>query len=261
MNNTSTEELNNRLFDPCVISLLVVPTKIFYKVSENFIVEKEVYTFFSCSINAKRKYLSSVLSDKYEKVSDWYDFFLSLKSRGINIILYAVIPDNEQLSKALKLTFNEVSIFISCIEAVNKLCKYYSYGYSKSIYRKVRKVFLSPTVEEYNLALTDFNNEYMQNKFICDILESDLKRAKSYYSVDFNIRSFVFSFYFVREVSKKLSIVTHSVNYFSTLDDLISPLIPFIQTIEKRMFCTKNQLIDVINIIYKEKKDLILPYL
>ena len=152
-------------------------------------------------------------------------------------------------------------MFISCFEAINKLSKYYSYSYSKSISDKVKKVFLSSTIQEYELALSDFTNEYMSFKFVYDILEDDLKRAKSYYNIDFKLRNFIFSFYFVRDITKRITVISHSKSYFSSLNDIISPLIPTIQTIESRMFCPKSELNYVINLIYEDKKDLILSYL
>lgn len=261
MNNSTIEELNNRLFDPCLFSILIVPTKIYYKVSDNFIQEREIYIFFSCNITAKRKYLTSVFADEFVKTSDWYNFLLNLKNRGISVVLYAVIQNNESLLKTFKLAFSEIYVFISCYEAVNKLSRYYSYSYSKSILGKVKKIFLSPSVEEYEVVLNDFTEKYTNFRFVYDILEEDLKRARIYYNIDFKIRNFIFSFYFVRDITKRISVISHSKPYFSSLDDFIIPLIPNIQTLETRMFCTKNELNNVINLIYDDKKDLIISYL
>ena len=261
MSNSTIEELNSRNFDSCLFSILIIPTKISVQVKENITTQKDVYMFFSCNINAKRKYLTSVFKDDFSSASEWYDFFQVIKSRGVKVLLYAVIPDNSFLSKALKLTFCEVNIFISCFEAVYKLSKYYSYSYSKSITAKVRKVFLSPTIQDYEIVLDQFIEEYASYKFVYDILESDLKRAKKYYDVDFKLRNFIFSFYFVRDISKRISSISHSKPYFNSIDELIIPLIPYIQTMEARMFCPKAELNLVINYIYADKKELIFPYL
>lgn len=261
MNNSTIDELNNRTLDPCLFSIIVIPTEIYIKESEGFSNKKSVYLFFSCNINAKRKYLTSVFADDFTKTSDWYDLLLSLKSRGLSVLLYAVIPDNDYFSKALKLAFNEVTIFISCFEAISKLSKYYSYGYSKSITDKVRKVFLSSSIKEYELALSEFNDAYLGFSFICDILDDDLKRAKNYYVFPFPLRRFIFSFYFVREISKRISSLSHSKPFFYSLDEFISLFIPYFQKLESRMFCPKSELNNVINIIYNDKKDLILSYL
>lgn len=261
MNNQTINEINNRKLDPCLFSIMVISSKIYFKEKEDLINEKEVYIFFSCNIHGKRKYLTSVFKDDFSKTSDWYNFFVYLKSRGINALFYAVIPDNDILSKALKLAFNDINIFISCFEAINKLSKFYSCNYSKSITNKVKKVFLSKSINDYEVALCEFRDEFLNFKFVYDILEDDLKRARTYYDIDFNLRKFIFSFYFVREINKKIVSASHSKPFFSSLDDLIVILIPDIQRIESRMFCPKNELNNIINILYNDKKDLLISYL
>ena len=91
MNNSSVNELNNRLLDNCLISINVIPIKIYFKEDDDFIVQKELYLFFSCNINGKRKYITSVFKDNFDKTSLWYDFLLSLKNKGIDVILFAII--------------------------------------------------------------------------------------------------------------------------------------------------------------------------
>ena len=42
-------ELNNRTLDNCLFSLIIIPTKIYYKEGENLVNEKEIYLFFYCN--------------------------------------------------------------------------------------------------------------------------------------------------------------------------------------------------------------------
>lgn len=261
MNNQTVLELNNRTLDACLFSLIVIPSKIYYKEGENLVNEKEIYIFFYCNIQGKRKYLSCVFKDDYVKSSDWYNLLLTFKSRGINVILYSIIPNNTNLSKALKIAFPENSSFISCIESINKLSKYYTITYSDCLFEKVRHIYLSKDLNEYELALNEFKEEYLSYSFIYELLEEDLKRAKKYYDVDYELRNFIFAFYFYRDHFKKINIISHSQSYFSSLDDFIQKLIPDIQRIESRMFCPKKDLINIIDKLYNDKKDLIKLYL
>ena len=261
MNNNSVTELKNRDLDNCLISIYIITTKIYFKQNNDYIVEKELYSFFSCNISGKRKFIVSVFKDDFNKTSLWYDFILSLKNKGIKMILYAVIPNNEYLSKAFKLAFNNIIIFISYLEIVTKLSKYYTDSYSKSIFEKVKSIYIAKDITQYELCLAEFKDEYLNFSYIYDIIQDDLKRTKQYYNYSFELRNFIFSCYFCREVYKKLLVISHSQNYFSSIDEFISLFLPYIQRFESRMFCTKNDLNNFINILYSEKKELIISYL
>lgn len=261
MNNQTIEELNNRYLDPCLISIIVIPISIYHKESEYLITQKRVYVFFSCNIHGVRKYITSVFESNFPKTSDWYDFLLNIKQRGINVCLYAVIPNDNNLAKALQIAFPNVSVCISCFDPINKLSKYYTIGYTSNILKHIRAIFLSEDLNCYNLAINNFKEEYGNTLFISDILDSDLKRAKKYYDLPLEVRNFIFSFYFYRDISKNLYKIINSKDYFSSLDELISLFIPNIILLEKRMFCSKNQLINVINFLYSSNKELIISYL
>ena len=261
MNNQTICELNNRNLDNCLFSIMIIPTKIYFKENNNLTNEKILYLIFACNIRGIRKYISSIFYDDFNSTSSWYDYIQSLKSKGINCILYAVIPNNDKLSKALKLSFQGIEIFISCFETINKLSKYYSCDYSYLLMDNVKNIYLSPTKEDYEIALNDFNEKYLEILFIRDLLDNDLKRAKQYYNTDFELRKFIFSFYFFREITKKITVISHSKPFFRSIDEFIEILIPDIIRIESRMFCTKEQLKNIINKIYLTKQDLIKPYL
>lgn len=261
MNNNNFEELNIRNLDNCLISILVIPIKIYYKPNDLQTTEKELYIFFSCNIRGVRKYLTTLIANDFNKTSDWYDSLLSLKNRGINILLYAVIPNNDKLAKALKLAFNEVNIYISYSEIINKINKYYTQTYSRNFYEVIKKIYISNNINDFNLAYNDFYEEYANYDFIKDLLENDFKRAKQYYNTDYEIRRFIFSLYFYRDTFKIISVISHSKRYFNSLDEFINELIPTIQRIESRMFCKKSELISIINKLYINYKDLIKSYL
>lgn len=261
MNNTTVKELNNRLLDNCLISIIVIPTKIYYKKNDGLVNETILYSLFGTNINGKRRYLTTVFKNKFIKTSDWYDLLLSLKDRGITHSFYAVIPNNDELSKALKLAFTEIQIFISCFDTINKLSKYYTYSYSNSLVDKINRIYLCKDINDYNLIIKEFKNEYCNLPFISDLLQEDLIRIKKYCEYDYELRKFIFSFFFYRDTSKALRIISRSKTSFSSIDEIIQELIPYIQKIEAYMFCPKNKLNYIISMLYKTKKDLLKEYL
>ena len=261
MNNNNFIELNNRNLDSCLISLIVIPIKLNYNPNNKQTTEKDLYIFFACNIKGVRKFITAVFADDIIKTSDWYDLILSLKNRGIDVLLYATIPNNEKLSKALNLVFNDISIFISFSEIINKISRYYTESYTSNFYEIIRKIYLSNSIDSFNLAYNDFCEEFVNYDFIRDLLDNDFKRVKPYYNTDYEIRNFIFSFYFYRETFKIIRVISHSKKFFTSIEEFINLLIPTIQRIESRMFCKKSDLMSIINKLYINKKDLIKPYL
>lgn len=260
-NNLNIFEINDRKFDNCLLSIQIISTFIFFKDKDEHIRKKEIYSFFSCSIKGKRMYLTSVFKDKYTKTSDWYDLLMIFKNRGINVLLYAVVPNNNDIIKAFKLAFKEIFIYISCFDTIDRLCHYYTDSYSSNIIGKLKRIYLANNIDEYNLAFNDFKEEYLQYQFILDLFEDDFKRYKDYCTKDPQIRKFIISFYFVRDLQKRLNKIAKSKDYFSSLDDFVTELIDDIKRIESKIFCTKKELTTIINYLYNCKKDLIKYYL
>ena len=96
MNNQTVLELNNRTLDSCLFSLIIIPTKIYYKEGENLVNEKEIYLFFYCNIQGKRRYLSCVFKDDYTKSSvgiTCYSLLNHVVSMLFYIVLYQIIPN------------------------------------------------------------------------------------------------------------------------------------------------------------------------
>ena len=240
MNNQTICELNNRNLDNCLFSIMIIPTKIYFKENNNLTNEKTLYLIFACNIRGIRKYISSIFYDDFNSTSSWYDYIQSLKSKGINCILYAVIPNNDKLSKALKLSFQGIEIFISCFETINKLSKYYSCDYSYLLMDNVKNIYLSPTKEDYEIALNDFNEKYLEILFIRDLLDNDLKRAKQYYNTDFELRKFIFSFYFFREITKKSLLFLTPNHFFVQLMSLLKYLFLILLELKAECFVQKN---------------------
>lgn len=261
MCDLTIKELNDRKHDSCLISITVLPAKIFIKERDGISKEKDIYVFTACNISGKRKYITTVFKDKYSKTADWYNFLLTLKNKGIDVILFALIPDDDNLSRALKLAFSNINIVISYYETINKLTKYYTESYSNGLYYDIKNIYLSENLDLYNLSVNNFKEKYCTYSFISDVFEKDLKRAKTYYKYDYEIRQFVFSYYHHRDLAKKIRLISNSNSQFNSIDEFVTELIPFIKSTESRIWCSKATLTSVINKLYENYKDLIKSYL
>ena len=261
MNNQTIEELNTRKLDNCLFCIYTIPIPIYFKGESNVSSPKTLLLFYGCNIRGRRKYISSVILEDFDKSSDWYNYFISFKRRNINIILYALLPNNQALKRAIELVFPQITIFNSFSESANKLTRYFTYRYSSQVFCFIKRIFVSKSIDDYYIAYNEFNELFSNSKFLIDLLNNDFVDAKKNYSFDYILRKHVFAFYFIRELSKKLIVISHSKPYFSSINEFVSLTIPIIQIIESKNYCPKKEWIQLINHVYKEKEDLIKCYL
>lgn len=261
MSNQTVDALNKRNLDKCYFSIMCFTTKIYMKEGENNNNIRDMYTFYGCNLLGVRKFIGNVVSNEFSKTSDWYNYLLKLKNRQLEQVLYVVIPNNTNLKDAFKLAFKDCEIFISCFEAVDKLFKYYTSSFTSNVYNTIKDIYLSQTLGDYELAVIKFKEIYGNSQFILDLLSSDIKNAKSYYSYDYILRKHIFSFYFYRDTAKKLVVRSHFKDSFNNPDEFTELLLDIIKTNEKKMYSSKIEWVKVINAIYPIKKELIKCYL
>ena len=261
MNNQTINQLNNRELDECYFSIICIPVSVYFKDTNLSTNKTTFYLFFGCNINGVRKFISAINIKDYTKVSDYYDFFLNLKSRKINLILYALIPSNPILKKGLELAFPKLKSFISPYEPINKIFKYYPCKYSSTVFKDIKNIYNSNDLNDYEVYINTFFDNHSNSLFLKDLLENYFIQVKNYIPINKLLRKHIFSIYFLREIDKKITVISHSKDYFLSTDDFVNELIPTIKTIESKMYCSKHEWVDIINIIYENDKELIKSYL
>lgn len=258
MNNKNLEELKKRDLDKCYFCLYAVSVDVYVNL-DNKINPQKVYHFYGCNLTGKRRYIASII-DSNLTTSQWYNFFQSFKNRNLEQIIYACIPDNKAMKDALKLAYLNIEIIISIFDAINKVYKYFSSGYSNSILSYIKSIYLANDLNEYDVYLNNFKEMY-PNAFALDLLESNFKRAKEYYFMSIHLRKAIFAFYFLRDNIKRLMVIGHSKQYFSNLDDYLNSCISLFQSFETKTYCSKKDWLEILNTLYDSKKELIKSYL
>ena len=261
MNNQNLTELSNRKLDPCYFCLYCFPFKIFINEGDNNVNTQDIYIFMACNVLGVRKYITTVYLKDYLKTSLWYDLFQSFKEKGLETILYALLPDNKSLKDALRLSFKDLEFILSCYDSINKIQKYFPLKYTSLISEQIKRICLAQDLTEFSLKKDEFIENYKENKFILDLLEKDFKICSQSFSYPYLLRKHIYSFYFSRELYKKLTVISHKKPHFTSIDDFITYLLPSIQLFESRMYTSKKEWISLINLIYTSKKDLLIPYL
>jgi len=260
MNNKTLEQIENRRLDKIFVTLYVIELEAYIQKDESINKEK-VYAFTECNLNGERRFIKLVRAKDLDKVSDYYDELKLMKVRGLENILYAVIPDIENLKKALKLMFKDVEILESSHNSINKIKKYFSTKGMREIEKRIREIYLSETVNEYGIKYENFKENYKDYPFIIEITNHDLRKAKEYYKYELTLRKAIFAFYYIHGFIKYGQTALNRKDYYISTDEMTIEIIPVIQKTEARMFTSKKRWSEIINKIYKTKYSLIKGYL
>lgn len=254
------EILRKRNLERCYFTIYCISTRINLNSDRFYREPKKLYTFFGCTLDGKKKYISCVLETEVEKTSDWYNFFQELKKRGIEQIVFAQLPKNKEMRDAIKLGFPKAEIFTSYEDTMEKMLKYNSYRTKDEIYRQIRRLFIARDLVEYELNYKDFVDRYSKYPFMMDVLEDQIKSIKSNYKYSFIVRRIVYAFNYVIEMKKRFS--KYSINeVYNNKDEFIDACSYAIFMSEMAMHYCKDEWALVINEVYDAKNELIKPYL
>lgn len=260
MDNRTGEVLKKRNLERSYFVVYCISTKINLDSDRCYKESKKLYTFFGCTLDGKKKYLSCVLETEVEKTSEWYNFFQELKKRGMEHIIFALLPKNKEIRDAVKLSFPKVEIFTSCEGTIEKLLKYNSYKTKDDIYRQIRRLFIARDLVEYELNYKDFVEKYEKYPFMMDMLDEEVKSVKDNYKYSFMVRRIIYAFNYIIEMKKRFSRYSNDEVY-SNKDEFIDACAYAIFMSESSLHYYKDEWSLVLNEVYEEKNELIKPYL
>lgn len=204
--------------------------------------------------------MSCVLETEVEKTSEWYNFFQELKKRGMEHIIFALLPKNKEIRDAIKLGFPKVEIFTSCESTIEKLLKYNSYKTKDEIYRQIRRIFIARDLVEYELNYKDFVEKYEKYPFMMDLLDEEIKSVKDNYKYSFMVRRIIYAFNYIIEMKKRF-LRYSNYEVYNNKDEFIDVCAYAIFMSESSLHYYKDEWSLVLNEVYEEKNELIKPYL
>ena len=162
------------------------------------------------------------------------------------------------IKNAFDLAFKNISYFYSCFNIINKLSHYMSCSYSKNILTYLKLIYLSNDIDEFNFRKNELFLLYEDSPFIIDIINKELDSFSSFLNYPLFLRKHIISFYFIRELIKSLSVISHSQSYFNNIKEFEEKLIPTIKSFELKMYSSKKEWNSIISYLYKDYKDLLL---
>lgn len=256
-----TEEvLRKRVLEKSYLVLYCLETEIYLENKYLSEEKKKLYVFFGCTLEGKKKYVSSTLEPETNKTSMWYDFFQDIKARGNEKIIFALLPKIKELREAIKISYEEVEIFESCDRTIKKLNRYNSYKTKDEIYREVKRLYLAEDEVEYEINYRDFINKYSKYPFIMDIVGEEIKDLKVNYRYPKKIRRIIYAFYYIIEMEKRFDELCNN-RLYNSKEKFIADCMTFINRSEAQMHYKRDEWAEVITELYEEKKEMIKPYL
>ena len=166
----------------------------------------DIYTLIGINKKGIRQ-LVGIYQDRPLNNRYWLDIFESLKTRGLNTILFVAIDDNKNFKRTVKIAFPMVNFVDSLIYISSKFDKYTSEKCSRKVMSRIHRLYSQPTMNE-------LQNEFKTGKYIVEdeqqgahraeygksvlkqlsqkLIEKYLVNVEGYYKYSSNIRNLLF---------------------------------------------------------------------
>lgn len=252
------EDYKRRRLEEGYVCLYIFITQIEIKRQE--LSTENLYWFVGLDFRGRRRLLTVGLEDK-EDSRCWINKLEEINKRGVKKILFGGVPNNTLLIRSLKLMYKDINIVISDDECISKVRKYFSQNYSVTIYKELKSLYVEKTEEEYEIQKEVFYDKYMEYKFILNLIKKDIEKIKESYKYSYEIRKMIFSYYYIRDFSKKVIQVSREIGQVKNIEEIIRNMIEYIMKTEKNMYCPKKQWLEILNQLYNMYNEEIDNYL
>lgn len=261
MKDVSYVELESRKLDKVYFVVHCISNKVEFKDNNGIVNKRLIHTMIGTDLSGNKKYICSFFEDEYKKPSDWYSLFQKIKSRGLEKILYFVVPNNIQLKRVIEPNFDGVEILDDYDDVMDTIKKYCTYKEYEKFITYIRRIYISETVEESQIAIDEFNEVNRDNQFILDIVKEVFDKSKDVYKYDYELRRSIYLYYFVRDVKKKIWKKIKEKKYVMSKEEYVTDIYEILTHMEKYSRRHKHDVKKALNIVYEAKKDMIKCYL
>ena len=149
-----------------------------------------IYTLVGINKKGIRQ-LVGIYQDRPLNNRYWLDIFESLKTRGLNTILFVAIDDNKNFKRTVKIAFPMVNFVDSLIYIASKFDKYTSERSSRKVMSRIHRLYSQPTMNEFQNEFNSFKETY-NNIIHQKLIEKYLVNVEGYYKYSSNIRNLLF---------------------------------------------------------------------
>lgn len=222
MKKLTISECAKQRLDDTYLVVYAIKNEINIKKGE-YIEPSNIYTFVGIDKKGYRKLLN-LYHDRPLNNRYWLDCFESLKSRGLNNILFLSVDDNKNLKRCAKISFPEVTFVDSVTDMMPKFFKYSTDRNEKKVAGKLYSLYTQNSLSEYKSHIEEFKRIY-NNAIHQKLIDKYLCNVESIYKLSVSIRKLLFkhsaNIYLYDRI--RLTFNQHK-NYINDLDEIYEML-------------------------------------
>ncbi len=126
---------------------------------ERKIRNKSVYLALGVNMEGQKELLGLWIA-KNEGASFWLGVITELKNRGVKDMFIAAIDGLKGFPEAIETVYPKTEIQLCIVHMIRNSCKYVSWKDRKALCADLKKIYGAATIEEAELALTDFSAKW-----------------------------------------------------------------------------------------------------
>ena len=189
MNQLTFAECSKKRLDKTYLVVYAIKNEINIKKGD-YIEKSDVYTFVGIDIKGFRQFLN-IYQDRVNNNRFWLDCFESLKSRGLQNILFLSVDDNKNMKRTARVAFPDVVFVDSLTYIVPKYYKYTSERCARNLASKLHSLYTQNTLTDFKEAFKHFSETY-NNSIHQKLASKYLSNIENQYKYSNNIRNLLF---------------------------------------------------------------------
>lgn len=219
----------------------------------------KIYIIYGIDILGNRTIIGIYVEDK-ENTRYWLNEIEKIKMRGLKKIAYVSLEKNNRLEQALKIVYNP-DIRESINERVERIAKYTQKKFATAGEQEIMRAYVSETAEEYAKAMSEIEDKYKDNaigillfKKLREQTDKDIKEPRE-------IRHIINSYITKRKIKERMRKLSREYEEIENIEDLVEKSKEYFSMFERTRIYSKKQWTEILNEIYKIKKEEIQEYI
>ena len=151
MNQLTFAECSKKRLDKTYLVVYAIKNEINIKKGD-YIERSDVYTFIGIDLKGFRQFIN-IYQDRVNNNRFWLDCFESMKSRGLQNILFLSVDDNKNMKRTARVAFPDVVFVDSLTYIVPKYYKYTSERCARNLASKLHSLYTQNTLTDFKDAL------------------------------------------------------------------------------------------------------------
>ena len=249
MEKINLNDLQKRKLNRCYVSWSIITKEIYIRNNEACKEKKMLYIILGTDISGNRQVLASLFEDKYNN-RFWLEYFESIKARGAESLLFAVIPQNRNLERCLKIVYTNVHIIHSPEEIIVDVTRFFTEKSTRKFITNLKDLFFAKTLEDHNIEVEMFREQFSNNKVVLMLLDRNEKEIKKFYAYPYEIRKFLYPYYPIRDIKRELNKLNNLEKLASNILEVNTYFLEFINKYESRRSYYRSEWLELLNIIY-----------